>query len=316
MRLFVFALLVNFFAFNAHANLPELAHPKAHTTSLLRYTSQESDTYRIGDEWGKNAVSTESLQNASPEFRRAALATAKVGGGTSFYLGKFNGLHVMATNHHVLTSANSCLGSTVTFPMLKVSFKCSKFFGSWSDIDLALFVIDVQNPAQEKLLSEVAANFAFVKDVYEGQPLITIGFGVAGNPGRRLMANQDSDCKVFSATGDYHFMNDPDALNPSDYAAWSFSTGCDVSHGDSGSAMVDRNTGEVMGIIWTGKIPKSSEVQSSTYLQNLLENHGPEIWTELSYAVPAKKMGVFLTDLAAKPNTQSWVRDTLTEMLH
>ena len=33
------------------------------------------------------------------------------------------------------------------------------------------------------------------------------------------------------------------------------------------SAMVDRTTGEVVGIIWTSKIPKSDRVQNSDFLK-------------------------------------------------
>jgi hypothetical protein len=105
-----------------------------------------------------------------------------------------------------------------------------------------------------------------------------------------MVANGDSDCKVFSPTQDFRLMPDPDALNPGTYDAWSFANGCDVSHGDSGSAMVDRKTGRPVGLIWTGKIPKSPQVQSSRYLAELAAGQSEEIWTELSYAVPASKI--------------------------
>lgn len=85
-------------------------------------------------------------------------------------------------------------------------------------------------------------------------------------------------------------MSDPDELNTGRHQVWSFANGCDVSHGDSGSAMVDLQTGEVVGLIWTGKIPKSTRVQSSEYLEELIENPNEDIWNELSYAVPAAKI--------------------------
>ena len=58
-------------------------------------------TYRMGDEWGKKKVTIGELEKKSP-FQRAAMATGSVSGGTAFYLGKYNGFHVVATNHHVM----------------------------------------------------------------------------------------------------------------------------------------------------------------------------------------------------------------------
>lgn len=260
-------------------------------TGIGSFSATGIDDYRLGDEWGKKPVG--DMSRESPAFRRAAMATARVGGATGFYLGKFEGVHVMATNHHVYQS--SCVGSRVRFPILNVQATCASFFGSWPEIDLALFTVRFENPADEAKLMEVAANFQFHEDVQAGQRLLTIGFGVAGNSMREEVANQDSDCYVFSGTGEYRLMGDPDEFNPGSYRAWSFANGCDVSHGDSGSAMVDRNTGKVMGIIWTGKIPKARSIQRSEYLSRIFADQSEEIWSELSFAVPAKKIGDFLT---------------------
>lgn len=86
------------------------------------------------------------------------------------------------------------------------------------------------------------------------------------------------------------FLADPDDINPLDYSVWSFAHGCDISHGDSGSATVDRETGEVVGILWTGRIPKSPIVQNSTNLTEIYKSSSQEIWEELSYAAPSVKI--------------------------
>src|SRR5690606_7562892 len=122
--------------------------------------------------------------------------------------------------------------------------------------------IDVK-PDDEHLLVGVGKNMAFNSPIYKGQKLLTIGHGVANNEDQKLVANQDDDCIVYSEGNDIRFMADPDDLNPGDYSVWSFANGCDVSHGDSGSAMVDRLTGDIVGIIWTGRIPKDKKVQDS-----------------------------------------------------
>lgn len=285
----------------AQAVLPQPTQKSASERFLnaLIGLADEKD-YQIGSEWGKRAVRTENLEGQSDSFRRAALATARLGGGTSFYLGKFNGHHMMATNYHVLPKAELCGSRTAVFPLLNKRFACEKFYGNWPSIDLALFSIRVESTADEVVLSEVAGNFNYNVSLYPGQELITIGFGVFRNSERDLMANDDRDCKVFSAKEDYRFIADPDRINPADYKAWSFATGCDVSHGDSGSAMVDRMTGEVVGIIWTTATNKDARIQDSSFLDEVLTRQSPEVWTQLSYAVPAPKMREFLKDYLSR----------------
>ncbi len=248
-----------------------------------------NDDYQIGPEWGKLPISEQQMQNTV--YARATGATAKIGGGTSFYLGKFGGSHVMATNHHVCPAAFNCLGKMADFTVLKKSYRANTFLGTWNNIDLTLFTITV--PVEdEALLSNVAGNFAFDLPLYVGQPIITAGYGIANNSARLLMVNQDSECEVYSAA--IRYMKDPDDFNPGPDLVWSFANGCDVSHGDSGSAMVDRNNGKVLGIIWTGRIPKDPIVRDASYLQRIQSEQSEDIWKQLSYAVPAEKIHEFL----------------------
>ncbi len=281
-------------------------------SSAASFFEERSATYQIGDEWGKKPVTPAVLSAESPVFVRAARATAKAGGGTSFYLGKFAGAHVMATNHHVFPAAYSCLGRMIQFPHLGArSFKCKTFLGTWPEIDLALFTLEVPQAADEQVLAEVAGNFAFDRDLSPNQELLTIGFGVANNSSRVMMSNQDQDCRVFSRYAEYRLMGDPDEINPGTYSAWSFANGCDVSHGDSGSAMVDRRTGDVVGIIWTGRIPKQSSTQKSDVIAEWMRTGSEMIWKELSYAVPSVKIGEFLERIAELPSTDSRTREIL-----
>jgi hypothetical protein len=274
-----------------------------------------NNTYRLGSEWGKRPVTKSSLREATPAFRRAALATARAGGATSFYLGRFADKHVMATNHHVFPTAGRCQSGSIRFPLLGKDFRCSEFLGTWTNIDLSLFVIDVQKASDAGALEEVGANFDFSSPLRKGQPLVTVGFGVADNPLRQLVGNDDSDCKVFSPDDTFRLMADPDRLNPGTYEAWSFANGCDVSHGDSGSAMVDRDTGLPVGLIWTGRIPKAASVQDSLFLDELIDKQSSEVWEELSYGVPAAKIKSELLDTIAAPGTQPSVRVVLEALV-
>ena len=284
-------------------------------SSLAQAAFSFDERYRVGDSWGKRPVKIEELANAAPGLRRAAYATATAGGGTAFYLGKFAGYHVMATNHHVYEAAISCLGNTIRFPLLRIQSKCAKFFGSWDDIDLALFALEPLSIDQEKLLAPWAANFAFDASIIQDTNLVTVGFGVASNPGRQLVENSDRDCRVISRTDDFRKMGDPDTYNPAPYQAWSFATGCDASHGDSGSSMVERATGRVFGILWTGRVPKDPMAQTSAGVDQLERDYSDLVWTELTYAVPAPKIGEYLSVLRDQPSTPDATRTMLTELL-
>jgi S1-C subfamily serine protease len=179
MKIFLGVLFISVWSANAHAVLP--VSGKYAPKNLQALTAMGTDDYRLGDEWGKYPVTAEMMGRATPAFRRAAMATAKVGGATGFFLGKFNGELVMATNHHVYTSAASC--GSVRFPLLNIRASCDKFYGSWPEVDLALFSVRLENPADEAKLMAVAGNFQFKDPVRLGEMLMTIGFGIAGNPG-------------------------------------------------------------------------------------------------------------------------------------
>jgi hypothetical protein len=304
-----FLSLALLFSFPAHALLP--AQPTEPKNGIGRVFAG-TDSYRLGDEWGKRPVTQADLANATPAFRRAALAAVGVGGATGFYLGKFNGAHVVATNHHVMPS-DSCRMRTARFRLLGVNAPCESFLGTWSEIDLTLFTIRVSAADEQKILP-VAGPFRLHHDIAAGQKLLTIGFGTAGNPTGQLMGTQDSDCYAFSPTGEYRLMADPDRLNPGSYRAWSFSIGCDCSHGDSGSAIVDRESGEVVGIIWTGSIPKAAEAQSSATLSRIFREKQEGMWTQLTYAVPARKIGDVLRRHAESALPER-TRAVLLEML-
>lgn len=276
----------------------------------------DNETYQIGAEMGKKPVTAEVLASASDVFKRAAMATAHTGSATAFYLGYFNGFHVMASNHHVYPGPNSCLRRGLRFVHLgDRRFTCSTFFGSWPEIDLSLFAIEVESEDDAKALASVAGNFDFKGDIKQLTNLLTVGFGIANNPRRQMMYNQDSDCKVFSKDNDFRLLADPDELNPGPYKAWSMAVGCDVSHGDSGSAMVDRATGKVVGIIWTGKIPKNPRVREAGYTDRILAENSNDIWSELSLAVPAPKIGEYLATVAAKNDTPVQTAETIKALL-
>ena len=261
--------------------------------SALEFLFAGVRDYQIGDDWGKKEIDVTSLPIKDAVYRRSVNATAFFNSATAFYLGKFAGEHLMATNHHVLERESDCTGKLVQFTVRNQRYRCKAMIGSWPEIDLALFILE--NPgAADADLPAYAGNFNFKSAPAENTPLLTAGFGIAGNPGRKMMVNENQDCRIVSPQGEYRLMADPDRYNPAEYKAWSIATGCSVSHGDSGSSVVNRETGDVVGIVWTGAIPKEERIQHSSYIKLIQSRRDEEIWSLLTYVVPAEKIGAKL----------------------
>ena len=97
------------------------------------------------------------------------------------------------------------------------------------------------------------------------QPLAVMGYGVNRNEYGILMVEAGGDCRVFSRNSDIRKIKDPDTINPFPYLVYSFLIGCDISHGDSGSPIFDVNTGKVLGLLWTGRVPKAPRISKKGF---------------------------------------------------
>ena len=256
--------------------------------------------YRVGDEWSKKVLGRSDLRNKKLKFvevlRRTAKATAKVAKGTGFYLGQFNGFHLIATNYHVhirlVTKPEDY--KEIEFPFLDLSFNFGRTFGAWLEIDLALFAINVESKWDRKILQSVARNFSFDYPITRNQKLLTVGFGRAKNHYSDMVGTWDSDCKVFSGDNEFKIKYGPDEKGKT-VGTWAFAVGCDASDGDSGSPVVTRDTGDIIGLLW-GVAPKTPIAQSSQSLDNMVKENSPTIWKNLNYAVPAAKIKEFLLE--------------------
>lgn len=258
------------------------------------------EAYQIGD-WGRLFLSPQALYMSPYESLRKALsATANiaqpfVGNGTAFYVGEYRGEFLMATNEHVC-SFKKC-PDTLFFETLGEVFLVKKVLGAWPTIDFSLFTIEV--PAEQKAsLRGKELLFDFATPIEKGQLLVIAGYGVAGPSRGRMTYTHDTHCKVFSESGDYRLIQDGDEINPTESLVWSFASGCDISHGDSGSAVLDRSTAKVVGLAWTGALPKPEDgrLRDRTYVNALFEDGGATLWTELTYNVPAVKIHEHLSN--------------------
>lgn len=258
--------------------------------------SHDPEPYRIGDRWDRRTVNSEDLSAMDPLLERMAQGTVSVASATGFYLGEYQGEHLIATNYHVCRSPSSCRMSAIYFQMLNKNFWIKDYIGGWPDIDLAILSISVDSPEDAALIRKGALRFDFKHSVYPGQKLVTLGYGSADNPTKRLTADEGSDCMTLSRADDYRrWPPDPGADPLKPRGTWSFAIGCDASPGDSGSPVVDQSSGKVVGLLWGRDVPGPSLTQTSANLHELVHHQGAEIWSGFGYAVPATVIHSYLS---------------------
>lgn len=331
-----------------------LASPLAGATTQV--TSSPADyvtTYQLGSEWGKLPVRFYDVDGLNTPLAHLSRATARIrikvpGVGpatlaTAWYAGRFgdeagSATHLMATNFHVAENmrerdcvyverdgAKVTVESPVWFELTQhptlsgQPLECERVVGAWKEIDFALLALREPSPSVEQRLAGTGRNFAWKPSIKRGQELVTVGFGTANNAGSRMMKNEDSDCRVISADDEFRLLRDPDQINPAPYSAWSFAHGCDISHGDSGSAFADRATGALIGLVWTaGTSPagRPAWLRDSTALLETFATPHDALWTQLAYAVPAGKIQDYLSDLvsgAKRSANQVLIQDFLAQ---
>ncbi len=155
----------------------------------------------------------------------------------------------------------------------------------------------------------------FSSSPLKGEQLLLLGYGVEKNDNQMLMLNAESECRVFSKTGEARKLEDPDPINPLGYAAWSFAHGCDISHGDSGSPLISIEGGDIVGINWTGKFPKTPTTQSNSGLSALFDAEDESLWSEMNYGVPANKIKELLLRELSEGRISSELVAPITELL-
>ena len=255
--------------------------------------------------------------------------------GTAFYIGEntYRGktYYIMATNHHNvcgyspacdynLDIANAPVHftrSATYFPLYEYMFSSEAFvIGTWADIDFALYAFEFPNTYSEEKRKSTEANlsssrleFDFISDVYPGQELVTAGYGQNLNPKNsrspainfpNLMFSFDKDCKVFSPRNDFLSKRAEDPRDSSkNYNVFSFAHGCDSSHGDSGGAVMDRKTGKIVGVIWSGAANTGSNTKNSDYIHTHYMDKR-EAFDNLPLAVPAPKIKIHLEGWVVK----------------
>ncbi len=242
-----------------------------------------SKSYQVGEFWSKKHIA-----KASKKSQSLKESVGEIGArATLFYIGKFNSKHWAITNNHVCPQStdNKCVNHWIKFSYYinnrgtALSGKITAVPLNIKNLDLALLEIKFDNLGTFERAPK-ALKFSSQAPHYQ-QELISLGYGVNNNEYGVLMIEEKSfECQVFS--NDIRLTKDPDTHNPIDYKVQSFLHGCDVSHGDSGSPILDRNNHEVVGLLWSGKFPKHKSISQYGFEQLPL----PFLWQQLNFASP------------------------------
>jgi hypothetical protein len=284
------------------------------SVSLFSVPAVARDYYQAGSQWDKRLFTEADLATASPATVKAAMALGHVrGGATAFYIGKFAGRHLGATNHHVYPFG--CQDEPIQFEFLKKTYICARLIGTWADLDLTIFSLRVP-PEDEAAIEGHALKFAFKEDVVPGQKLVTIGYGHHRNPNHRPMIDEGPDCMVLSGKND--FRHKAESGGHGTLRVWSISHGCESSQGDSGSAILDRETGKVVAILWDVTENRPARLQDTAYLESLTRvPNDDDIWNQMNYAgAMPKAYAVIKADVENPASSLNAIqRDTLRALL-
>lgn len=264
--------------------------------------------YQIGPKWDAKKVNAQFLTSRNDFLTsKLALATMKIStpweSGTGFFLGKYNRQYLVATSAHVLKNIPTCVALPVhaIFTLKNRSYSCHSIIGIWNEIDLAIFTI--REYRGDEFLKEInPLKFDFNDPYTHGTPLMTMGYGEYKNPDGDLTLKESRDCMIYSPTGELgQVAREDDNSGDNKMIAkkvTAFATGCDISPGDSGSAILNIQSQKVIGLVWATSTPKPNKILTDNYLDSLVrgQQDPSEVWKYFSYGVSAKTIKNRLID--------------------
>lgn len=251
------------------------------------------ESYQIGDNWGRKLGNRRVLQNEPNQVIRDYVpSVAKIitfySRGTGFYLGRHVGKHLLATAAHVLANVPVCkmgrLSPRFYFEGIVDGLYCKKIILIDKEHDFAIVELDVKREDEFKFYQMNAFTFTKSLNYYRNTPLASIGYGEVNNPRKKISYDASNDCRILSP--DNRFRNVRREAGEQSRSIPSFATGCDISRGDSGSPIINKDTGELLGIVWGTTTPKPVSVKSSAYIARLSDEGSNDIWKYMSYVVP------------------------------
>lgn len=242
------------------------------------------EQYQVGDQWSR--IPYEAL-TANESLNKVIKATGRIDtptqSGTAFYVGKYLDRHIMMTNYHVLSDQTECTKGKVYFQYFKRKFSCYRILAKIKDIEATFFAIRVSKK-QEVLFQNLAMKFDFKNNYSVGEKLLVAGYGENLNKKRTLTYENSDTCVVATSTSApiFQTVHNTDGT----FNAWTFVHACEISHGDSGSAIISERTGKVIGINWATSSEKPIALLNKNTLWDWIRRQVPELWSSLSWGVP------------------------------
>jgi hypothetical protein len=217
--------------------------------------------------------------------------------GTGFYIGKHFSKHLFLTNAHVMNK-KECKDAKIKF--LKRDTKLGR--AECENVLLSLFKKELSDLTLFSVKEEQLNGFLgkgleldFDYSVNSGDLLIQHGFGI-----KSLRADSRAQSKLLKFSPQVAMDSDCAIAGPNGLLAdfvdqkikFNIALGCDMTSGDSGSAIMNRSTGKVIGLLWgAGKNPKKKDRISSEELwSSIFGSRDARIWVNMSYAISLKEM--------------------------
>lgn len=255
-------------------------------------------SYQIGEDWSR--IFFKNFTN-DRVLNHVLSATAKVeipaslgivpAQGSAFYVGQFNGEYLMMTNHHVISNFSQCRYPGPGRVRAKITFAtgdhydCARIVATFENIETTFFTINVPD-SKKGLFQNLALKLDFKRTYKAGDKLLTAGYGTFDNPRAKLTYENSDTCELVSNTSEPHWLSFVNSKSKRTVQAWSFSHACEISPGDSGSPIVSRLTGKVIGLNWATETNKPMSLRDSATIQNMIQDQDPFMWRDLSYGVP------------------------------
>lgn len=249
--------------------------------------------YRGGDKYSKTKVKRSLFLKSSPIVKDIIQRTGKVVVGrkhigTAFLYKEREDDYVFLTNYHVMKSRNQCRDSKILIKTPEFGSKiliCSGIIkvGKISkNTDYMYF--SVSKNRDNLFLSKLKPLKLIDQDPLPGDKLIVAGFG-AGKVSSSvydLKITMDNDCVYFVG-------NRTIVMNGKDVEDVMFH-GCDTASGDSGSAIINRDTGELVGLLFGSASQKKQKPLSSEEIEMNLGTPYRKFMTNGSFAIDIREI--------------------------
>ncbi len=255
-----------------------------------------ANRYIGGDEWTKPRITKSIFENQNSIVTDLILRTAKIVHnrthkvGTAFLFKETSESYIFLTNYHVLKGSRECRNARILLVdenFKRHTLKCHKIIkeGKISDgTDYTYF--SIKKESKSDFLMKLGSLPLAKEKPIAGDRLVTVGFGNSKATTRKYDASlgYDDDC--------LYLLGNKNILLKGELVKDVFFTGCDVISGDSGSAIVNRDTGELVGLLFGAAEQKRSNPLSTSEINEFLGTSYLDFMTNSSLAIDIRSIAL------------------------